>query len=274
MAYTMGTRLNKSQILESTDYDPKRFKFIQNNTLEGTLEDGTRIIRHFTTDILTFQPDGTIVFSTGGTYAMTTQARLNEHQDLVSLWTHQRVMYARAMKRVEYGNGQFYMAQDSDAEIFAYADGMSYHPEHGFKGCRRKPDKKMIKALRKYSKDFAAKLPVEQPGLGDCMYCQMIVVGTNVSLGDANEDTSHLISHIFDDKYYVPSLLMQALTEAQRNNYVKACAFKGEHQSNYLEDLLDSYRSQMAKDIYKFLYKRIINKRFPSADVTSKHMVH
>jgi hypothetical protein len=271
MEYPRGTRLNKSEILEGTGYDPKRFRFIQHNTLEGTLEDGTRIIRHFTTDILTFKPDGTIIFSTGGTYAMTTRARLNEHQDLVSFWTERRVMYARANKRVEYGEGKSYMTHDPDAEVFVYEDGMSFHPKHGFKGVGRKPDKRMIRKLRKYSKDFAAKLPVEMPGGGDCWHCCM-TNSEGVTMGDQAHDTSHLISHLFDKpQYFVPSLLMHALTEAQRGDYVKAAAFKGDHHEGYFASLLESYRDQMAKDIYDYLYKRIIQKRFPCERAETAH---
>jgi hypothetical protein len=268
-------RMNKTQLLEGTDIDPNACRFVENNTLERVLDDGTCIIRHFNTDIIIYKPDGTIVFNADGNRSMTTRKRMNEYQDKVELWQHQRVWYVRAMKEVEYGdNKQSFMSHDKEAEEFVYADGMTYHPKHGFKGVGKKPDKKMLKALRKYSKDFADKLPVDMPGQGDCWYCGMKEKGTNIPIGDVHKDTSHLISHIFDDRYYVPSLLMNALDEAQRGDFIKACAFKatrqsvlplGEHQGNYYASLLKSYHNQMAKDIYTYLYKRIIDKQFPGS---------
>jgi len=268
-------RMNKQQLLAGTDENPKDWKFIENNTLECTREDGTRIIRHFRTNILTFNPDGTIVFNTDGFRKMTTKVRMNNHQDMVDIWQDKRVWYVRAQKRVEFSNGTgFFMTRDPDAEVFVYADGMSYHPEHGFKGVGRKPDKRMLKALRKYSKDFAAALPVDMPSGGDCWYCAM-TNAEGVTMGDQANDTSHLVSHVFEKPpYYVPSLLMHALTEAQRGYYIKACAFKGEHPGAYMESLLDSYRSQMAKDIYNYLYERLINKRFRASEKTTGFAVY
>jgi len=249
------SRMTKAQLMAGmTDEQQATAKLVGNNTLEY-MDGDARVVRHFTTDILRFEPDGTIVFNTSGHKSMTTKARLNDLQEPVSIWSDKRVWYARAKKQVGYGNnGDTFFAHDRDAETFVFADGMTYHPERGIENAGKEPDKQLIKSIRKFAKDFAKELPIEQPGPGDCFIC---CVETD---NPGYLDRTHLLSHI-EESYYVPRLLWNALKEARRGEYYFSAAFKGDHQGSYFEQLLDGSRDQYAKDVYAYIYKRVIDKQ-------------
>lgn len=121
--YEMGTHLTKSQIMSGTG-DVKSSKVIGNNTVEYVRENGDRVIRHFTTDILTFKSDGTIIFNTNGHLNSTTKSRMNEYQKHVVIWTDKRVWYAATRPRVVFDK--------NDDRTVVYQDGMTWHPERGF----------------------------------------------------------------------------------------------------------------------------------------------
>ena len=229
-------------------------KIVGNNTLQYDLDlVHERVIRHFDTDVLRFQADGTIMFNTDGHRSTTTKARLNEYQNDVRIWTDKRVWYACAKKLIKW-TGQDdkeyeCLTPNRDETHVIFADGMTYHPLRGFENCGVKPDPKLIKSIRKYADAFAASLPCDKPDGGDCWICCA-----------NSDDPNHLMTHI-EDKYYVPRLLHNALKEAQRGDYIFACAFKGDHRGSYYEQLLKSYRLHMAKDIYQYMYRRIIDRQ-------------
>lgn len=73
-----------------------------------------------------------------------------------------------------------------------------------------------------------------------------------------NFQSNNLVEHV-KERYYVPTLLFNAMKEAQRGDRIIASAFNGEHRNSYLDSLLSSYRSLIAKDIYQYMYRRIID---------------
>ena len=73
--------------------------------------------------------------------------------------------------------------------------------------------RELRRSIKQYATKFAkavAARQVGQPGAGDCMHCHWQAEGK--ALGDALNDTDHLLSHIEED-YFVPSLLWNALRE-------------------------------------------------------------
>jgi len=242
-------KLNKTQMLEGTPYQHEDAKFVANNTLQIKLP-GLRIIRHFHTNVLMFDSytddEGTIiVFNTDGHRSNTTRGRLNDFQDFVDIWTDKRVWYAKIR---------------GDEEVVVYKDGMTYHPKRGLENCGKVPDKKLVASIRKYAKDFAAALPIEQPGAGDCMICCLGEQGVDAA------GVSHLLSHI-EENYFVPRLLWNAMVEADRTDLVRTYAFKDQGGNSYPH--IDSFRDWYERDVFNFMYSRIIDGRTSRPLVTS-----
>ena len=208
-------------------------KLVANNTCEYTdVNTEDRVIRHFETDILRFTRNGSIVFNTGGHNTVTTRKRLNDMQPHVTFFTKSFVLYATDGKR-----------------IVVARDGMWWHPTKGFKNVGKLPNKNLIRSIRKYANDFANALPAEPPNSGDCWYC----------LYNLSNDSTHLINHV-KEKYYVSALLVNAMKEAGASSMIIACAFlPNENAYSYHRQLLDSYRKQIAKWIFKYMYRRIID---------------
>lgn len=214
---------------------------LANNTY-AERRDSNIAIRLHQTDILTFKPDGEIVTNTGGWFSSTTKARLNE--------------FLPSGYRIYQNKGQWNW---SDGQLFSSGDKLvpapgGYKLETQAKPTDEKKLQKLRKQILKYSADFAAAVPVDQPSGGDCWYCLMKTT-EGKSLGDASQNTSHLRSHM-EEKYYVPSMLAAAMKEAGNTDMVTAGCFKqpdGQNAGVWLEGIS---RNRAKSALRKFLYRR------------------
>jgi hypothetical protein len=230
----MSKSKTKAEFVRELGIDASKVKLIGNNTCQYETDDEI-IVRHFDTDVLKFKAEGPyeIEFNTGGHRTVTTKRRLNGCQTYVRIDSKNRVWYATDRRT---------------NETVVFADGMRWHPVDGFKGAGKVPDKKLVKRIKEFANGFAAALPVEQPDGGDCWLCMV----------DGEVGNEHLLSHV-NEKYYVPTLLVKSMKEAGRTNHVMRCAFKGEHFGSYESQLLTSYRKWFAKDVYQYMYRRLVD---------------
>lgn len=126
--------------------------------------------------------------------------------------------------------------------------------------------KRDTKRINKYVKGFVKALTqgnVPPPDSGDCWHCSMITT-KGESLGDAFNNVSHFESH-FEESYYVPSLLMNAINE----NRERLCSIA--ESAMYLlwiskdeseKEKLDSWTLEiLARDVTSILTK-YLKKRF------------
>lgn len=183
-------RRTVSEIMGNTECDRK--KLVANNTVEWW-KDGIRHIRLHKTDVITFMPNGDVVLNTNGWKTPTTKSRIHDFTPL-RVWQEKGVWYI---------NGH------------VFADGMVFHPDGTVTGEGEDPKEtlRIAKKIRKYARAFVDELSVgnvPKPSGGDCWFCCFRTTDGNVPLGEKVHDTEHLVSHM-DEKYYVPSLLVNAL---------------------------------------------------------------
>lgn len=183
---------------------------LANNTWAERRELGAIAIRLHNTDILTFNPDGSIVCQTGGWKTHTTKDRLNEYLP-VQIW--QRA-------------GRWFLG--SNGSTIEFADGLTIKPDGTIAGGKAPSQAENEKALQKrikvYCDKLGAALPLPKPGAGDCFYCQMREVKTGLPLGECSHNTGHLESHL-EEGYFVPSLVWRSLEFNGCNPQGGGCAW-------------------------------------------------
>jgi hypothetical protein len=180
-------------------------------------DDNTIAIRYQQTDVVTYRADGTIILNSGGWKTVTTKARINE--------------YTRV--RLYADKGQWFIAA---APASLYYDGMAINndgqpltPQFPSKSDVQKK-RALDKAISTYIKGFANDITengLKDPDSGDCWGCLMHVANEpKVEQGSFRRQNmptphgriepmgiDHYFGH-FEEKYYVPSLLMNAIQAA------------------------------------------------------------
>jgi hypothetical protein len=157
------------------------------------------------TDVLTFTPEY-VEYDTGGWRTMVTKERQNGYGPL-TLFSQKGVWYL----------GEYHGLK------MPYFDGIRVRYDGTVLNGKENPvtedtvkESANLKCkINKYANDFVKLMENEgipAPGGGDCWYCLMQTENGS-SLGDAIDDTDHLLSHI-EEKYYVPSLVFNAVREA------------------------------------------------------------
>jgi len=150
-------------------------------------------VRLHDTDVVTIHDDDTYTLNTGGWRTVTTKERINRFSP-ASVYTDRKVwlvggsLFEDGMK---VGSGGSALDHKDPAEGFAL---------------QRELDKLVRNYINGFCKLIESK-ELKDPSGGDCWCCSMF----DQKWGrDASVD--HLFSH-FEDKYYVPSLLVNALKE-------------------------------------------------------------
>jgi len=182
---------------------------LANNTYLERRHGGDIAIRLHQTDIITMHPDGSTTLKTGGWRTMTTSARMNENLDGFFI-----------LKK----GGIWYLARNWDDFSHPFREGMRIGPRGGIHGAGSKTVVKRLKeakkAARKYAHDFIEALragKVGRPGPGDCFGCRLLDDnGRSIMRG-------HIKLHL-EERYYVPSLLVNAVQEFHVSRMSRECA--------------------------------------------------
>lgn len=183
---------NYNQALETLNNRTSRK--IGNNTYLKKLDDCIAVLLH-DTYIVKYYPKYNQYF-TGGWNTHTTKDRLNTYGD-INIYQKNGLWYV--------GNYLFFDGLKSrNGEII----GKKLLPEK-----TEKKIKKIKAKIAKYIQDVGKKYDegIAKPSSGDCWYCSMRT-DDGKTLGDI-QDNDHLLHH-FEEKYVVPSLIWNAITEA------------------------------------------------------------
>lgn len=159
-------------------------------------------IKYCQTVVVEILPDNTYVLNTGGYLTHTTKERINRYS---SVYLVQR-------------NFVWYLGYDKGAVPFF--DGMRVNAKgkvlNAPKSQSTKHHDKLLSDIDAYATGYVeavASNAVPKPSGGDCWGCCMVDADTGK--GDVLGH-DHLVSHL-EEKYYVPSLLVNALREARYN---------------------------------------------------------
>lgn len=168
-----------------------------NNTVVRLTDGGVAIKLH-DTDIVTINDNGRIGLNSGGWLSVTTKERIKRYTPA----------------RISQKNGIWYMGDGSifyDGMIIGL-DGLPVKPKSPGKTAAYERKLKAIKKdAREYAKGFVEALKagnIDNPNGGDCWHCALRD-DNGTALGDRTGGGDHLRQHI-RDKYYVPSLLINA----------------------------------------------------------------
>lgn len=173
---------------------------IENNTMARLGEDRI-VIRFHSTDIAQILQDNTIILNSGGYKTFTTKDRMNK------ILPNPFRIYQNA--------GIWYIWNYITKVEYPYIDGITINPDSSITNYGVNPQEliKLRNRIKTYSKGFVTALckgKVNKPYPGDCFYCVMRNVSSNIPLGESCKDVDHLLSH-FREKYYVGSLLYRAI---------------------------------------------------------------
>ena len=187
---------------------------VSNTRLERRDAD-TIAVRLYETDIVTFHSDGKITLNSGGWRTITTKDRINSFNPAYVSTDNGR-WFILGTKTYP---GETYVSRDWENPLSLFYDGMQVNED----GTPVKPvvlsketlkaEKAKLRQINRYIDGFikALREGMETPSGGDCWFCLM-KNEEGVTLGDLTKDNDHLEAH-FKDKYYVPSLLFNALIE-------------------------------------------------------------
>lgn len=177
-------------------------KKVANNTYARLDPDGV-IVRLHGTDILTFRPNGEVVYNSGGWLTVTTKDRLNSFgADGIRI-------------SQEAGRWSVYRIGHWDGALTDFYDGMTIKDGQLVTAAAHSgdPDKKIKRDIDRYVKGYTneeiARLmarAAEHGTSGDCWFCGLFAD----ALGD---NTDHLLSHLEDD-YRMVTLAYNAVKAA------------------------------------------------------------
>lgn len=227
-------------------YENSRKRKLTNNTYLEKNDDGSYAIRLHKTQIIKLYP-GKTVLNSGGYRTVTTKARLNEF----------------TMFDVIQNKGIWYVRKNwMDDAVVVFADGITY--ENGeWTGQGENPDKmrELRKQAKQYAKDYTKALfagDVPKPNAGDCFYCSMIVQPPSIdagrSLGEVAGGGDHIVSHI-EEKYYVPSLLVNAIRVFPVSIAAKDCIARLWDGETPWEFFADAGRRQIESAIRRHCFR-------------------
>ena len=242
-------RHTKKEIMAGVE-DVVKSRVIENNTIRYHKSDGTRVIRLHFTDIVTFHPDDSITLNSNGYQTPTTKDRMNRFSPF-QIYQEKNIWYVVN----NYGEG----------ETHVFADGITFYLNGTVKGEGEDPKVfiKLNKEINKYVKGYMTALVNRQirlPSGGDCWDCYM-KGDDGRTMGDMKKfnpgEENHITSH-FKEKYYVPTLLINAMEEFGCSQAAQHAAgfWMGAHseRSEFFESV---GKDQIAKSMKRYLKRRL-----------------
>jgi len=226
----------KSELLQGVKKELLSTKFIDNNTLEIKYKDGSKAIRLYNTNIITYHKNGSFILNSGGWRTPKTKDRINKYAP-VNIWQKNSIWYI---------NGNYNI---KDAILFF--DGIRFRADGSLISKPKKDITAKVNRVKKQIKNFVNlidnmnKLPL--PSNGDCWYCLM-QTENKISLGDKIKDNSHLKQHI-KEKYIHGSLLVNALREAGYNDRGIYFQLHGEYKGNVKRALTKYLQKHLLSDV-------------------------
>ena len=225
---------NFKELSEKLTGKCKNSRKLDNNTY--LIRDGKNLaIKLHDTNVVTYTPDGKIILNSGGWQTPTTKDRMEKFSPA----------HISQNNFVWYINGSVY--QDG----CYYKDG-KWHKMAGMR--QTKALVKRLNQIKKYSTDYINALikgKIPAPSGGDCWFC-CLRDKDGKTMGD-HGGKDHFISH-FQQKYYVPSLLMNALdfypASIAANQYLQILWTEGRDSARIYEWIA---KTQFRRSIQQYL---------------------
>ena len=197
----------QAKLTLATARDASKGKPIANNTRLFARGDDIAVRLHHT-DVATMHADGSVTLNSGGYRTMTTRDRMQRF----------------APVRVWSSKGTWYACRASCGTHHLFADGMRLFADGTCTGAAPDDTPAIERALRKRIKAYAIAFidalydgKVPAPSLGDCWGCCMRTADGRTPMGGAD----HILAHL-EESYFVPSLLVNAMTAAGMGDYQRS----------------------------------------------------
>lgn len=201
---------------------------VTHNTYARLLADGEIRVKLHDTDILTFRPNGEVVYDSGGWLTVTTKDRMNR------FGAYGIRISQSASRWYVYKQGEWDAAKSDFYDGLTVKEGVILKPRHAVD-----PDKKMKAAIDRYVKlytDEKIKQLLEGEGRGDCLFCQFVTADADDRIGG-----DHLLMHV-KERYVMVHLAYNAVRAAGYNNPAV---------------ILHSYPGGVRKAIKRYLRQRL-----------------
>ena len=206
-------------------------------------------IKYHDTDIMLFS-ENEISMDCQGWRTSTTKTRLNDN--LPSPWY------------VYQEKNQWYLRNGENTYVFE--DGITIHLNMKTRYYMKdmitgegklsdvKKRQKLIRQINKYANDFVTEFVtgnIPEPSGGDCWGCLMKDENGKTALG-----SDHFLLHI-EEKYYVPSLLMNAIDEFPISHAATWVIAEKWCNSQSAEFVYDIFKDQAKKSIVKYIKRQL-----------------
>lgn len=187
----------KAKALFESARSPHAGKPLENNTrlfMRPSANGGkpSFAVQLHSTDILTFRPDGAVVYNTGGWETLTTKDRMNGYGP-ANIWSDR---------------GTWRIGHEGVSAVFA--DGCRIYRGRIVGAARDdKRERKLRLAVKAYVAEYMRLMlagEMEAPSAGDCLMCRL---AWNGEPAPTRPDPEHIRAHI-KERYYVPSLAWAA----------------------------------------------------------------
>jgi hypothetical protein len=191
--------------------EPIERRKIANNTYAERRGDDIAVRLH-ATDILTYHPDETVTFDTGGWFTVTTKARFNDYAPsgvrfysvkgvwYVSQYGQQLGVYTDGLTLPTAGDIDPWDADPATADALAKDEATKRDIERYLRGLTPERWAEVVEYARSHEV------------LGDCLYCQIEFAGKKAGTEEPAGwlGTDHLESHL-EEPYYMVTLAGNAL---------------------------------------------------------------
>jgi hypothetical protein len=225
-------RRTKAEIMEGVDC--KESKIVGNNTVEYIRPDGVRVIRLHRTDIITFPKRGGVILNSGGWKTVTTKARMNEHQPECMITQEKGLWYITTSLDPHHDRNSRVPFFDG----IKIKDGTVINPRNS----AHRKEQSLLRQIKSYCNTVKKLDVLPVPSAGDCWYCSMHTKD-NTTLGDAFEDTSHLLGHL-KEKYIHGSLIFNALENAGYRE--PGFIFQMDHRDSIVRAISRYFKSKLS----------------------------
>ncbi len=162
-------------------------------------------IRYHETDVVTYHRDGPAILDSGGWRTATTKTRMCDYGP-VPVWQERGLWYVGGTGAIYFDGIQI------DPATGAILNARPVPDQRETERAKRKIDRLVRDYIAGYIADCRERGALPMPGPGDCFYCSMRTTESDVPLGDASGDVSHILSHL-TEPYYVPALLYNAIRD-------------------------------------------------------------
>lgn len=195
-----GENLTKSELLKDVKPGYSSSKKIARNTVKIVYPDNTVIIRYWRTNVITINPDTSVILNSGGYYTKMTKARIEENTNL-SITQKNGIWHIWTNRNIP-GNRQNSLFYDG---ITISADGKI------LSGVRVSSDKCITEFKRDLKKLVNKITPdnIPLPSSGDCLVCRF-------DLASRKATAEHLLRHV-KEGYMHGSLIVLCLTLSGHN---------------------------------------------------------